>query len=300
VFHYEMGVAPNKADGFNVRASGAHPGGGAPGTTAYEATQGYTVNQNRQSFVGLTGGFGTIRAGYLITTGYVLTSFSGLAASEMPGHRQNAALLSSRSEAIQYTSPNLNGLTLAVQIGQGDTNMGNEAKTSGSVSYRNERSLNSVNAVYSAGPLYVGVDYATGSQQSYSSTAGSNNNSRDEDAMHLGVRYDLGVARAAFVYGDRTVKGTPTSTSKTDTTTNALTVFVPLGAFEPFVQYGTTEIKTAGAVANDITGQVFGARYNISKRTLAYVMHGTAKDDKVLATTAHKETRTVVGLSHSF
>jgi len=68
----------------------------------------------------------------------------------------------------------------------------------------------------------------------------------------------------------------------------------------PFIQYGTTETKTAGAKVGDIKGHVVGVRYNLSKRTLGYVMHGTFKDDLVTATTGHQETRSVIGLSHSF
>jgi predicted porin len=117
------------------------------------------------------------------------------------------------------------------------------------------------------------------------------------------------VAQVAFVYGDRTAKGAATATTTTDTTTNALTVFVPLGAAVPFIQYGTTDVETGTTKVQDVTGTVLGARYNISKRTLAYVMHGTHKDKLSTAATSlgvnasaspYKETRTVVGLAHSF
>ena len=308
-FHFEQGFAPNKANGFNARASGAHPGGaaasGAVATGGVAA--GYTNAANRQSWIQLAGSFGAIRAGYLYTTAYNMASLTGLAASEMPGHRQNATNLGGRSEAIQYTSPNINGITVAVQMGQGDTNSKSEATTASAVTYRDNQTLNSVNVDYSAGPLRVGLDFTQREEQGLGApatgvAAPTNTAKRKADATHLGVRYDLGVAQVALVYGDRTQKGTATSTATTDTTTTALTVFVPLGAAVPFIQYGTTETETANVKVGDVTGTVVGARYNISKRTLAYVMHGTAKDDAaaVLATTAHKETRTVVGLAHSF
>jgi predicted porin len=306
-FHFEQGFAPNKANGFNVRASGAHPGGaaasGAVATGGVAA--GYTAANNRQSWIQLSGGFGSLRAGYLYTTAYNMASLTGLAASEMPGHRQNATNLGGRSEAIQYTSPNIQGFTVAVQMGQGDTNTKSEATTASAVTYRDNQSLNSINVDYSAGPLRVGIDFTQREEQGLGlpatgGTAPTNTAKRKADAMHLGLRYDLGVAQVALVYGDRTQKGTATTTTTTDTTTTALTVFVPLGAAVPFIQYGTTEAETANVKNSDITGTVVGARYNISKRTLAYVMHGTAKDDLVTATTAHKETRTVVGLAHSF
>jgi predicted porin len=306
-FHFEQGFAPNKANGFNVRASGAHPGGaaasGAVATGGVAA--GYTAANNRQSWIQLSGGFGSLRAGYLYTTAYTMVSLTGLAASEMPGHRQNAAHLGARSEAIQYTSPTIQGFTVAVQLGQGDTNAKSESTTASAVNYRDNRTLNSINVNYSAGPLRIGVDYTQGSEQGLGAattggTPPTNTAKRDADATHLGLRYDFGVAQVAYVFGDRTQKGTATATTTTDTTTNALTVFVPLGAAVPFIQYGTTKSDTAAGKTSDITGTVIGARYNISKRTLAYVMHGTAKDDVVTTTTAHKETRTVIGLAHSF
>jgi len=314
-FVYEMGVAPNKADGFNVRASGTHPGGAARATTIATSgagTAGYTYATNRQSWLGLSGGFGVVRAGYQYTTGYNMVSLSGLAASEMPGHRQNAALLGSRSESIQYTAPKLGAMTFTVQVGQGDTSAENEATTASTVSYRDSRSLNSVNLTYASGPLYAGIDLAQqevqGTVVTGGATAATNNDKIKTSATHIGLSYDFGVAKVAYVWGDRGARGSQaasapvtSTTAKIDTTTNALTLFVPMSsALVPFVQWGTTEIKQAGAGISDITGQVFGARYNLSKRTLAYVMHGTYKDDLVTTTTAHKETRSVVGVSHSF
>jgi predicted porin len=52
----------------------------------------------------------------------------------------------------------------------------------------------------------------------------------------------------------------------------------------------------------------FGARYIMSKRTTAYVMSGTTKNDAapylttIAATTTHwkKDTKNVVGIAHSF
>jgi predicted porin len=333
-FHYEWGVAPNKADGFNQRASGEHPGGSARGQTVGVAgggSGGYTMANNRQSWIQLAGGFGSIRAGYLYTTAYNMVSLSGLAASEMPGHRQNATTLGNRSEAIQYTSPKIGDITVAVQIGQADAGENETTSATSGVTYRNNVSRNSLNVLYTAGPLYLGLDYAqredqnTGITQAnmtingVSSTVGSaptNNNKRKATATNLGARYDLGVAQVAYIYGQSETKGSAatasglnitSATATIDATTNALTVFVPLGAAVPFVQYGTTDVEQNGVAIGDITGSVVGARYNISKRTLAYVMHGQYKDKKSTQSSSasagaspYKETRTVVGLAHSF
>lgn len=314
-FWYEMGVAPNKADGFNVRASGLHPGGAARATATNSngnGTAGYTYGTNRQSWVGLSGGFGSVRAGYQYTTGYNMASLSGLAASEMPGHRQNAALLATRSESIQYTAPKMGDMTITVQVGQGDTSAENEATSASTVSYRDSRSLNSVNLTYASGPLYAAIDVAQqevqGTVGTGTATAATNTDKIKTSATHIGLMYDFGAARVAYVWGDRGARGSQAATApvtnttaKIDTTTNALTLYVPMSsALVPFVQWGTTEIKQSGVGISDITGQVFGARYNLSKRTLAYVMHGTYKDDLVTTTTSHKETRSVVGVAHSF
>jgi predicted porin len=76
---------------------------------------------------------------------------------------------------------------------------------------------------------------------------------------------------------------------------------VPLGAFVPFVSTGTakTTNDSTNVVTEDYKMTQYGARYSLSKRTTAYVMAGTTKNNAAGAAWT-KDSKTVVGLAHSF
>ena len=79
----------------------------------------------------------------------------------------------------------------------------------------------------------------------------------------------------------------------------------PFGAIVPFVTFGRTKddsIGTNGLKIEDSKQAQIGVRYNLSKRTLAYAIYGQTKDDagNAASLASGKETRTVVGVQHSF
>jgi len=104
-------------------------------------------------------------------------------------------------------------------------------------------------------------------------------------------------------------------------------VSVPFGAIVPFIAYGraTTDNDNINGVAataaagatsrvEDYRQYQVGVRYSLSKRTLAYVMYGETRNDaaalngltvvngvQTLSTNpAYKDSKTVVGIAHSF
>jgi predicted porin len=122
----------------------------------------------------------------------------------------------------------------------------------------------------------------------------------DSNLAQLGARYDMGSVRFAGTYN----KGTKSNTGGTTVSTNAYQGGVEgvYGAMRPFFKMGKAKVSTDGASTNSFKESQMGIRYDLSKRTLVYVMTGSVKDDVVASSSASVARRaaTAVGLYHSF
>ncbi|MCE2880303.1 MAG: porin [Comamonadaceae bacterium] len=184
---------------------------------------------------------------------------------------------------------------------------------------------------YAQGPIYVAAAYSKSDQQNEagaappaavaapytgtgrigqnafgavsSITAPTNTGSRPQTSLHIGASYDFGVAKVSYV-GSTNEGAATSSTTKSEVKANQFTVFVPFGAATFFASTGNAKKTTGATVDNKVEGSAFGVRYNLSKRTTAYAFTGSEKDKNVTtaSTTAHnyKDSKTVVGVSHSF
>jgi len=169
---------------------------------------------------------------------------------------------------------------------------------------------------------------------------------RTGNLLQLGGSYDFGVAKLAGTYNRGKNGGAATSPSgagfSAANTPNGtpginsnyrayqIGVSVPFGAFVPYIAYGraTTDNDNINGVAATAfagaTGRIedyrqyqVGVRYNLSKRTLAYVMYGQTRNDaaslngvtgvvaanggQTLSTNPfYKDSKTIVGIAHSF
>jgi predicted porin len=198
-FTLEQGINPTGANGFNQRVgSGAHQLADAAGTA-------YTAGNNRQSFLGLAGGFGEVRVGYQYTNSYDLAAFQGFSLSEFQGgNYQNATHPNgTRANAITYIAPAMGALSLKVQFGQGagrqtaESNaVANIGAATGTLT-KNNNQYTSLMAVYAAGPLKIAANYAkadlTTSAAASAQTAPS--------AMDFGASYNLGFATVSATMG---------------------------------------------------------------------------------------------------
>jgi len=74
------------------------------------------------------------------------------------------------------------------------------------------------------------------------------------------------------------------------------------GAWRPFLTLGraTTDNRTAGTRTGNFKLYQFGVRYDLSKRTLLYAMHGQTKDDAAAGGALAKRTATAFGMYMSF
>ncbi|MDZ4317085.1 MAG: porin, partial [Azonexus sp.] len=157
-----------------------------------------TSTNARQQFVGLTGGFGTVIAGRLQTTGYDFTvagsalgGSTGIGATSVvggPGANGGTTLLSAFSRAnnaVAYVSPSFGGVTFAY----------NHARMTEAALNTNTADgyANLLSASYAAGPITAGLAYGKLSAA---------NTPLSDDHKEWGIRggYDFGVAKLQATY----------------------------------------------------------------------------------------------------
>ena len=343
-FWVEQGISPTNGALFGVRSGAAgHQVDGfsvAGGAAALSGTAGaYTQSTNRQTYLGLTSGAGTLRVGYQYTNVYELATLSGyaLGSEGVQGADKSHLYMWSqaggtRSNAITYISPRIGGgLTLRVQYGAGsanrDTYDASAANAASGLSVdKNQRT--SIMAQDAAGPLSAALAYTTnkvtqsaratafegigvyGAILPATTSAITNTGSRTAKLLQLGGSYDFGVAKVAGTYNDGDNGGTGSSTDNSSFKAYQVGVSVPFGAAVPFVAIGkakTTNDRTA-VVSEDYKQQQVGVRYSLSKRTTAYVRAESIKDDAgMVAPRATidvsgntKISRTAIGVRHTF
>lgn len=328
-FHLEQGISPTQPEGYDIRTgSGAHQivGNGT-----------HTTGNNRQTFLGLGGGFGEVRIGYQYTNSYDLVTFNGLNPSEFQGgNYQNASHANgTRANVITYIAPTISGLTLKVQVGGGTGRGTVEASTvaGGNGFTKNNNKYMSLLAVYKAGNLTVGAAYSkadltqenavgaqttnafgvvspvngtanltTGAVTFSGATAANTRTSRSPKALHIVGGYNFGMARVAATITDASNDGSFTSATASKTKAQQFALWVPFGAAEAFISTGKSKVTPTNAAATtDQKGTAFGVRYNLSKRTVAYAFSGTDKNSALTGSTAgYKDSKTAVGVAHSF
>ena len=110
---------------------------------------------NRNSYVGLTGGFGTVVGGRLDGVRYgIFNKYDAFAGGTVGNFTQMTGQVDRADNAIAYISPNFNGFTATLVYATniaGPENAGN----------RNDLRLNTLMVNYENGPLSLTADYET-------------------------------------------------------------------------------------------------------------------------------------------
>ncbi len=254
---FRIGGAEDLGNGLKADFSWAfvnnHNNGGAPGAKAETAARAAPGNADTnlnavtsyQSYVGLSGDFGSIKLGqqWAPTTlvGFTHDAMGGAATS---GNLVNTVVQTSNS--VTYGSPSIAGVSLAVQA---STNAG---QADGTTAASNGYSLS----------------YAIGS---FSAGYGSNTVGTAKAITVMGASYDFGMAKLFL--------STKTQSGVKDAT--GYGVSVPFGA-ATLIASASSQDKT-----NDYT---LVAKYNLSKRTVAYVQNATAS----------KAQTNSIGIQHAF
>lgn len=219
----------------------------------------YTGSQSRQTFVGLTGAFGTVLGGRLQTAGFDFAcAFNPVAGGAFNNtDRMKAATVLScgtggrRDNAVAYVSPSFGGVSVAVNHAR--VTESRNTQPTGKDAYANLLAAN-----YRNGPLQAGAIY---SRVSLSNTVA------DDDIREygLGASYDFTVVKAFAMYQNQKVE-TKSADSKW-----ALGVTVPVTTKDLIkVSYGQNKIKSGGISNGDSKAYSLVYNHDLSKRTQLY------------------------------
>jgi predicted porin len=234
----------------------------------------------RQEMLALAGGFGTVATGYLQTAGYNWqVKFDPVAGSLVsPLQSMNSTMLigtiaiaKRAPRALAYISPNMGGVTVAVNYTT-ELAGGLGAATQASTSQMVKATAYLLSATYEQGPLAVGVVMASADQ---GKTAGGTQAATNYDDMAVGASYDLGVAKLMGTYQTSKAKAVA-GTSETDKAMSFSAV-IPAGPGVVGVQYATH--KSGSPTANQGgSGYLVGYLMPMSKTVTAYAAYESVKN----------------------
>lgn len=246
----------------------------------------------RNTFLGLAGGFGTALVG-THDTPYKLGGSADLfgdTAADAQGTATDSAIIGRNSfdnrltNVIAYISPTWSGFHFAVA--------GVAGEGTGSANSPNGLTdAYSMVGVYENGPLKVTLGHEERSSEFVSTTAGT----QKAKGTKLNIGYKMGAIGLGYTYESSTDVAA-TTTPRVKDKGQLASVSYAMGATTLGLQMGKFDNKDAGSTTGDLNTWTVGAYHALSKRTQAYVGYHNAKhqgdnnDKKVLT----------MGLNHSF
>jgi predicted porin len=279
----------------------------------------------RQQMLAVAGGFGTFATGYLQTTGYdwavkfdptagslvsplqSMTTHSGGALAVGGGTNfliGSAALGARAPRALAYISPEMSGVTVAVNystdtgLNPGSAGVGNLTVATGAAEVKTAATL--LSATYNGGPLSVGAVYATSSSvvAAFELTD-----------MALGASYDLGAAKLFATY--QTTKNAVAGAQSDKAM--SFSAVAPVGPGAVVFSYAKSTLGTTTAAANSNgSGYTVGWLQGLSKATTLYAtltkvsndsansLYGVANNALAPATNGGSATMIALGLNQKF
>lgn len=245
------------------------------------------LNFQRQSTIGLSGNFGTVRFGRELTASYNAVSrydVFGTVGVGSAQHWSNARYANVRaSNGIAYYTPKFSGFQVGVNLGFGEQT---EA--------RNGRFIG-LATTYDNGPLSFGIGYDKAN--------GATGAAGDKETVHAGGSYNFGAAKLGLAY-KQTEEGT--GAAKTKHKGLLVAVSAPVGP-NGEVKASYNNYKVGDAKANQLA---LGYVHNLSKRTAFYGTYAFIKNKDGAAITLNggtaaglkngKQHGFQVGLRHNF
>ena len=253
---------------------------------------------NRQSFVGLSGGFGSIKIGKQYSE-----VFNAACAYDMGGCANMVGSLPMvviadaggdvrRSNQVNFSLPQfVDGLSInvgksfgeVVKLGSSATSNSGDG-TNYSISYRTGGF---------AGTIASETLDNTGSFSGALANVPTASTTNKKKTSVTGLSYDIsGMAKVAYtnaksVIGTNAVKG------------NSFGVSVPLGAASVAFEAGNGDTK-GGATTSKLKASQMILNYSLSKRTLTYFRQGSQTETTSAGTNGLKISTTAFGVMHSF
>jgi predicted porin len=252
---------------------------------------------NRESWVGLSGGFGSLKIGTNYTPGFMgwlVTGGDPLGANNVVGNMVMVQQLNDvtnmsifASQSILYESPAiLPGLTVQAMRG-----FGNDEDKVGDRTAFGVRYINGPIAAQFSNESITGADMGFVATDAATFLTSSNSGTDKRKSSIYSASYDLGVAKVATSSSKSKIV-----TDDDSTKASSYSVSAPFGALS--VAYTTsTATVTAAAVQTKYKGTQLGLTYSLSKRTNVYMASGTQKDadDSSLSLK-----QTSFGIAHNF
>lgn len=234
---------------------------------------------NRASWVGLSGGFGAVRAG-LVDSAYKDIYDMGVSnnvfdSAFTPTNLAYAGVAnytSRPSNHLRYDTPNFGGFSAGVSIAFDETaGVSNDA--------------NAFNLRYRAGGLDVGV----AAQKQKNSVVAD-----ERDYRVLAAAYNFGVARLSGQYQ------TAEQGSGLEDTEYSLGVTVPVGAFELSAGLAMGKSELSGVTTEEGKAFALGATYALSKRTKLYGGYLDGEVENGAGTVTTDRRLVAFGVRHDF
>jgi predicted porin len=232
--------------------------------------------ENRNSFIGLSGGFGDVKIGKMYNFAFNNSiandplGFSGTSGYAGLGFGGGAA---STSNMIAYTLPSIAsgvGIQVGKAMGEAATTAAAPTKTGDSTSY---------GVTYAAGALYAGI---TGETITATATTKTKNSTTT-------ITYDLGMVKVG-------ITSTKTTLGTTYAKGSMTSISAPIGAATVWYSSGDLKsVATAGATESKTKGSQYGVNYSLSKMTYAYLQTGKTSTSATSSTSGY-----AIGLIKNF
>lgn len=228
-----------------------------------------TIGTARQKMIAVAGDFGTVASGYLQTAAYdFLAKYDPIYGSGSSAHSIVASghLVGSTAQraqrAVAYISPNINGMTFAVNYATALAGLGNLTVADNlTTGLKSTAVLLSAN--YAVDALSVGAVYAkTGNDNAGGATTAE---------FAFGGSYDLGVAKLMGTY-----QSSKTSSSAKNDIVYSLAGVMPVATGAVAVMYGANSNQENSAVS--ATAITAGYLHTFTKNTTGYLVVSSVKN----------------------
>jgi len=198
--------------------------------------------------------------------------------------------------SANYLSPRMNGFQFNLGLMQDKAEQTSITVDTGSGSQ--------VGLNYAKGKLTAGIAYLEAKTSTVNTSNVRTSDLKTKETVG-GASYNLGFATVGYVYNKRDVNqnfATGAVTGQVERESHSFSASIPMGAkLVGRVGYGYGEYK--GGASNSYNGDLKGMQaalnYNLSKRTMAYVIYGD-ESREISATTKAKAKEYSVGVRHSF
>jgi len=276
-FVTEQGISPTNGALFGVRTATAgiqYDGYAAATGNDPGSAGGYSQGTNRQTYVALEGGFGTVRVGYQYTTLYEIGTLSGftntsegMAGGSIAHLWGNGVAGGTRANGIRYISPKLAG-AWTVALDMGSTTGREQTEFIGTTNTADGRSLNkaartALHIDYSSGALRAAFGYTT-LDQNLGGQLGNN------AVSALGAANT--VVNTFNVYGALAKAGVAVDTTNVATQTNLSQL---AGSYDfGMIKLGATinSGQSTATTTTIATGATAAATTNIASRAISFDM----------------------------